>query len=640
LKITHYTRLLCLSILSTWAYVGLEWLFFVTKPSFFDGVKLSQQLESLWLTDSIYSVAIVTSMTAVFLILLLIRAGHLAAIVPSFVIACTALILLDNFTYSTLRYGIVNVPRLLYPLYCLFFLYSGYRAYRYLSRLVLSTQSTLTAKPVVTITCHLALIGNILYLAQAFSDSKPELGTLVKEAISSKRPHIIALSSDGISSKYMSIYGFAKKTTPFLKSIEDRLYIFENHLPNCMNTHCSFASIYSGKLTSTHRIHHNTEFFTGKAAKEHLPGILKRHGYRTYNIELGSVGSPDKLNLQDAFDEIYTPQSKLAKKERTSFPVFQQNPAAKFFLESVTERIFERLMQIVNYQDMRDEFGELTDRNTLRSPTAGNSHNKDGKSTELITSIIESADSPVFIQTHLLGTHGPYFYLEQQHFSKGKEQDPGNNDDYYFDALREFDRYVEQVIKSVEKNGDNTIVVIFSDHGRHSSVEPRGKQRIPLMFYLPNGLSGRVEANAHVVDIAPTILDLVDIPTPDWMEGVSLVRKRNLKKDRMLMSTYSRTPIEKDKDKSIEERMYTFMVFVCDTLHDLRIPELEHYRVSHINAHVGSCQGVEQPSKEQIRKKFMNIIKEKGYKLESLVSKENIKRYCIEDPNFPRELCS
>lgn len=79
---------------------------------------------------------------------------------------------------------------------------------------------------------------------------------------------------------------------------------------------------------------------------------------------------------------------------------------------------------------------------------------------------------------------------------------------------------------------DNTIVVLWSDHGWHlGEKEITGKNtlwerstRVPLIFSGP-----KIAANAHcdqpaeLLDIYPTLAQLCDLPLPEFLEGHSLV---------------------------------------------------------------------------------------------------------------------
>ncbi|HSQ17937.1 MAG TPA: sulfatase/phosphatase domain-containing protein, partial [Anaerolineales bacterium] len=67
---------------------------------------------------------------------------------------------------------------------------------------------------------------------------------------------------------------------------------------------------------------------------------------------------------------------------------------------------------------------------------------------------------------------------------------------------------------------ENTLLVVGSDHATQSDQ----RQRIPLLIRFPGGeITGRIEANVQGIDIAPTILDYLELPQPDWMSGQSLL---------------------------------------------------------------------------------------------------------------------
>jgi arylsulfatase A-like enzyme len=80
----------------------------------------------------------------------------------------------------------------------------------------------------------------------------------------------------------------------------------------------------------------------------------------------------------------------------------------------------------------------------------------------------------------------------------------------------------------------NTIVVIVSDHGEEFLEHGRWGHlevnlfdeilKVPFIVYLP-GLpaSQVVQRQVRLLDLMPTILDLCDCPTPDGLQGTSLV---------------------------------------------------------------------------------------------------------------------
>jgi hypothetical protein len=136
--------------------------------------------------------------------------------------------------------------------------------------------------------------------------------------------------------------------------------------------------------------------------------------------------------------------------------------------------------------------------------------------------LLKNSEMPVFVHVHLLGTHGPRFSPHQQVFSTGEEQNEDWMIDYYDDAILNFDAYIEEVYNDLLASGelDNTIIVIYTDHG----MAWNAKTRIPLLIYLPDQKTARkIKTNVQNMDIAPTILEYLGIPKPSWMMGISFL---------------------------------------------------------------------------------------------------------------------
>jgi len=64
------------------------------------------------------------------------------------------------------------------------------------------------------------------------------------------------------------------------------------------------------------------------------------------------------------------------------------------------------------------------------------------------------------------------------------------------------------------------------------------KNNIPLLIRFPESiLAGRSSLNVQLIDIAPTILDTLGMPIPDWMEGDSIRSADLVNPDRYIFIT-------------------------------------------------------------------------------------------------------
>jgi len=107
----------------------------------------------------------------------------------------------------------------------------------------------------------------------------------------------------------------------------------------------------------------------------------------------------------------------------------------------------------------------------------------------------------------------------------------------YYALVSYIDKKLGELIKALEDTGlrDNTIIIFTSDHGdmlgEKGMVQKRCfyeySCRIPLIINFPDGWSSGTKVNQHVslLDLAPTILDIVGVPEEKRlpMDGKSLI---------------------------------------------------------------------------------------------------------------------
>jgi arylsulfatase A-like enzyme len=130
----------------------------------------------------------------------------------------------------------------------------------------------------------------------------------------------------------------------------------------------------------------------------------------------------------------------------------------------------------------------------------------------------------VFLWLHLFEPHEPY----QTH----PGYDFGSRDiDRYDSEIAYCDAVVGRVIGYLQKERPNAIIVVAADHGEefdehggryHGTTLYDEQVRVPLVIYVP-GLPAHVVAGpVQLIDIAPTILGLLDLLAPARMRGTDL----------------------------------------------------------------------------------------------------------------------
>ena len=105
----------------------------------------------------------------------------------------------------------------------------------------------------------------------------------------------------------------------------------------------------------------------------------------------------------------------------------------------------------------------------------------------------------------------------------------------YYACISYVDAQIGKLLNELDTLGirDETTVIVWSDHGfKLGEHDAWGKStnveldmRVPLILRVPSGQNhvGRTEALVELVDLYPTVLDILDLEAPHAMEGLSLM---------------------------------------------------------------------------------------------------------------------
>ncbi|MCK5611604.1 sulfatase-like hydrolase/transferase [Candidatus Pacearchaeota archaeon] len=240
----------------------------------------------------------------------------------------------------------------------------------------------------------------------------------------------------------------------------------------------------------------------------------------------------------------------------------------------------------------------------------------DRKKINSLKQFIKAADRPFFAHAHLLNTHGPLFSIESKVFSDGQKQDKPWIDNFYDDAILQYDTYIKEIIQFLKDEDlyNKTLLILNTDHGYKWTYD----EPIPLMIRFPNNQrTGIISANSQRLDIAPTILAYLGIPQPEWMEGRSLLNIEHKSIEPIFITKRSSRQLIGGwvQTKPPKPPFYTLgqlSMIYCDRIYKLRLKD-NNYRVQRVDNHTAPCDVDDIPSYEEGHKMLINHLKQAKY---------------------------
>ena len=370
------------------------------------------------------------------------------------------------------------------------------------------------------------------------------------------RPNIILIVMDALAAKDMSLYGYDVPTTPFISKWAKDAIVFKNVYSTTNWTTPAMMSMMTGQRPWTHRTWYEPNFKPiDNYYEDNMPQVLRDHGYEVNSFVQNEYAHPYTLGIDKAFLRKDNSGVFSKSKEFWFFKLkdrLNSRPIAKrwlfhynFIAETILKYAPEEHVISTPPEEVYNRFLEdLSKENTLNNQRP-----------------------PFFTWLHTFPPHEPYLppapYMgmlgEGEKFNTRKKQlesgilyskyKPEQQTDVdilrkRYDELilysdKQFELFMSRLQQTIDMS--NTIIIFTADHGQSFSHGYQAHDgpylyeslvRVPLVIKMPGTGKGKViETPIEIIDIAPTVLELVGQPMPNWMEGRSLVPLINGKDD-------------------------------------------------------------------------------------------------------------
>jgi arylsulfatase A-like enzyme len=603
-----FKRCIVNTLLIAFLYAFMEWVFFVTKPSFMDLLAWSDKVKIFLITGLVVALLSLLTLAVIALLDFLLSpffpslhryALHFPA---AFLLTCLCLILLDNFTYTILNFGIVDTMTLLRVLYGLGFI--GLLVY-FIKQLAAARDkpenrllNTITStNAIVLITVSLILVGF------TFKNNN-DLSPAEQNSSIANKPNVILFGTDGLNAANMSLYGYSRDTTPYINTLANSSLVSQNNFSNAGNSQGSDTATLTGKSPLATRVLFPPNALRGIDEYQHLPGVLKINGYRTVFLGLPYYDDVNAANFQDAFDVVNCKENDISNP--FSFASQYGFDDENYFFKTLEDRILERVNHIFFIADMVNPYAVVTQ------------NMSDQARIECLYSELNRAKQtgqPLFVQIHLEGTHGDAYNPINRDFSKGEKDDADWMTDFYDDSILDYDSQVNDLVKYLNENGQygNTLVILYTDHAQ----EWYTTKKIPLLFHFPNDqYAGAISQNTQNLDIAPTILDYLNIERPAWMEGSSLLNN-NLDSNRLILDPQQIDTTHNNAGNVNIPPFYQFGILTVIQCQNWFTFDLRKDSITHgvVDNYVDPCPANSLDSTDVIRQKVRTILRQNGFNI-------------------------
>jgi len=306
------------------------------------------------------------------------------------------------------------------------------------------------------------------------------------------RANVLLITIDTLRADHLGCYGYERGTSPNLDRFAEESVKFENVYCPLPATAPSHASIFSSLYPHKHGVVAN-----GWVLAEHhttLAEIFKRNGYMAAAF-VSSFPVDSRFGLDQGFD-LY--DDRFDKAEATTSHIRQ-------WAGHEIKEGFDRRAGI----------------------TAA-------KAVEWLKS---HAQKPFFLWVHFFDPHAPYDPPKpfDTLFIENTDTPMERIIARYDGEIRFVDREIRRLLDGIDtlELKDNTLSIITSDHGEglgqhnwmaHGVYIYEEQMRLPLLIRFPGKIppGKRIEAPIQSIDIAPTLLSLLNLSPPEAFQGRDL----------------------------------------------------------------------------------------------------------------------
>ncbi len=308
----------------------------------------------------------------------------------------------------------------------------------------------------------------------------------------SNQRSVLFIVVDALRADALGVNGSKVPATPFLDKLATETWCFTNCRSSASLTKASMCSLWTSNYPSVHAVISRTDKLDDRF--QTLPEIMKDCGLRTTLVS-GNPWLSDEFGMSQGFDE-----ESLINYAHDMGRDFDGNDLNETFLKWIDRQPNVPFFAHLHYMDCHDPYNATAEDMKQFVQVDGKDFSVNGP----ITSEMRSGDLA---------------YMRQ----------------HYQAAVRSLDRIISRLFQELENRQllSNTIIVLTADHGEefgehgglgHGTTLYDELLRVPLMIHVPGEPPARLEGITSLVDVLPTLRELMGIPSSADDVGVDLTQ--------------------------------------------------------------------------------------------------------------------
>lgn len=359
------------------------------------------------------------------------------------------------------------------------------------------------------------------------------------------RPNVIIISIDTLRADHVGCYGHWRDTSPYLDALAKESVLFEDAYAPCSLTTPSHVSLFTSLYPLSHGVLWNADMDSFSNDIVTLAEVLQSNGYRTAGFAGGGQVS-EILGFKRGFG-FWSEMRYIAPHLPHVKDWLLENAGENFFLFFHFYDVHGPYPIRKNFLELYRDFGYIDELNDRIENFWGKENSQRISYEQLSTQV--KIDLGILKKLSGLRTKNPRYNFPQFTKQEGDRlllEWPNTPDferqrqlfiDSYDAGIKYTDHHLNEFFTFLkkEKLWDSTLLIVTSDHGEefmehnifgHGTGLYETLVHVPLIVKMPrffNGRARRVAGLTELIDIMPTVLDMLDIRLEGQMQGESLL---------------------------------------------------------------------------------------------------------------------